>query len=204
MTATELLLAAYGMGLASDDELDRRWIALSHRLGPIAGTTHVIGIQRVGRLDMLLRVLEGERLQRMRLPTSSEPDFSVELQLSLSVSWLFGAYEIARAAKKPMQCHKDVLPRLIALEHRLALVRMPLAKGEIEGMNRKPYIHNPPMLARSGDETPYAYEDGSYIVPGGLCERTGSALWWPVDMSTNRTAEICRRDMSDQMLSLFE
>ena len=45
MAATELLLTAYGMGIAQDPELPKRWISISHKLGPVAGTIHTISLQ---------------------------------------------------------------------------------------------------------------------------------------------------------------
>ena len=205
MTATELLLAAYGIGMASDQELHKKWISVSHKLGPIAGTIHTISLQRAGRLDMMLRVLEGERLEIMKAEPSSEPEWSLDLQCSLSESWLFSVYEVARAAKKPFKASGEDPTRLLALEHRLALVRMPLAKGVIQGMDRKGRMDDPPMLVKAGDDTPELYQDdGSYMMPHGLCGETGAALWCPVDIAKGETVTICRRDLSDEMLALFD
>ena len=57
MNATDLLSTAYGIGMARDQELHKRWVSISHKLGPVAGTIHTISLQRIGRLDMLLRFL---------------------------------------------------------------------------------------------------------------------------------------------------
>ena len=65
----------------------------------------------------------------MKAEPSGEPEWSLDLQFALSENWLFSAYEVARAAKKPFQATGEDASRLLALEHRLALVRMPLAKG---------------------------------------------------------------------------
>lgn len=205
MTATELLLTAYGLGMARDPELHKRWISISHKLGPVAGTIHTVSLQRVGRLDMLLRVLEGERLQMLKAQPTGEPEWSLDLQSALSENWLFSAYEVARAAKKPFQASGEDASRLLALEHRLALVRMPLAKGVIQGMDRKPHMGNPPMLMKAGDGTPELYrDDGLYMMPHGLCRETGAALWCPIDITKGETVAICRRELSDEMLALFD
>lgn len=205
MTATELLLAAYGIGMARDPGLHKRWISISHKLGPFAGTIHAVSLQRAGRLDMLLRVLEVERLEMMKTEPSSGPGWSLDLQFALSENWLFSAYEVARAAKKPLQASGEDASRLLAFEHRLALVRMPLAKGVIQGMDRKPHRGRPPMLVKAGDDTPEHYQDdGSYMTPHALCEETGAALWLPVDIAKGQTVAICRRDLSDEMLALFD
>ena len=205
MKTTDLLLAAYGMAMANNQELHKKWISISFKLGPFAGTVHTISLQRIGRLDMMLRLLENERLEMMTVKPSNEPEWSLDLQFALSENWLLSAYEVARAAKKPLKASREDASRLLALEHRLALVRMPLAKGVIQGMNRKPHKDNPPLLLKAGDATPELYsDDGSYIMPYGLCGETGAALWFPVDIIKGETIAICRRDLSDEMLSLFD
>ncbi|MCH8685875.1 hypothetical protein [Pedomonas mirosovicensis] len=204
-TATELLLAAYGMAMASDEELHKKWISVSFALGARAGNVHIIAAQRIGRLDMLLRLLEGERLKRMEGGPPKEPDFSLDVQSALSESWLLSAYEVVRAAKEQLKRRGEERPNLLVLEHRLAIVRMPIAKGEIQGMNQKANRENPPMLVKAGDDTPEAYQDdGSYILPRGLCGEVGAVVWYPVDMMTRETIAICRRDLSDEMLALFD
>ena len=191
--------------MASDDELHKRWISVSFKLGAIAGAVHTLSVQRIGRLDMLLRLLEDERLERTKDDPANEPDWSLDLQFALSENWLLSAYEVARTAKEMLKRRSDKLPRLLTLENRLALVRMPIAKGEIQGMNQRTNRDNPPMLVRAGDNTPEPYQaDGSFIMPKSLCAETGSALWHPVDMTIVQTVAICRRDLSNELLGLFE
>lgn len=205
MTATELLLAAHGMAMASGEELNKKWISISFKLGSIAGNAHVIALQRNGRLDLMLRLLEAERLEQINDDPSKEPTWSLDLQCALSENWILSAYEVARAAKEPIRASGNDASRLFALEHRLALVRMPVAKGVIQGMNMRRHKDDPPMLVKAGDDTPRRYEDdGSYIAPCGLCAETGAVLWYPVDMAKRETVTICRRDLSDEMLALFD
>lgn len=191
--------------MASDQELHKRWISLSFRFGEIAGTVHIMSVQRVGRLDMLLRLLEDERLERMDGDPPKEPDLSLDLQMALSENWLLSAYEVVRAAKGQLKSRSEEMPKLLTLEKRLALVRMPIAKGEIQGIDQKTNKNNPPLLIKAGDDAPEPYQaDGSFIMPCGLCEQTGAALWYPVDMATRETLAICRRDLSDELLDLFD
>lgn len=205
MTATELLLTAHGMAMASGEELHKKWISVSFALGSVAGNAHLIALQRNGRLDLMLRLLETERLERMRYDPSKEPIWSLDLQVALSENWLLSAYEVARAAKAPFKASGNDASRLLALEHRLSLVRMPVAKGVIQGMDRKPHKNNPPLLMKIGDDTPELYQDdGSYMAPCGLCIETGAVLWYPVDMTKRETVAICRRDLSNEMLALFD
>jgi hypothetical protein len=205
MNATNLLLAAYGIAMAQHQELHNKWIAISTKLGSIAGTVHTISLQKIGRLDIMLRRIEDERLDMMRAEPSNEPEWSLDLQCALSENWLISAYEIARAAKKPFKASGKDASRLLQLEHRLAVVRMPIAKGVIQGMDRKAHKDSPPVLVKLGDDTPELYQDdGSYIMPQGLCSETGAVLWYPVDMTVRQTVAICRRDLSDEMLPLFD
>ncbi|MDO9604966.1 hypothetical protein [Hydrogenophaga sp.] len=205
MTATEFLLTAYGMALANDQPLHEKWIALSFALGAVAGDAHLVALQRNGRLDLMLRLLETERLERIKNDSAKEAMLSLDLQVALSENWLLSAYEVARAAKAPFKASGNDASRLLALEHRLALVRMPVAKGVIQGMDRKPYKNNPPLLMKVGDDMPKLYQDdGSYMAPCGLCVATGAVLWYPADITGHKTAPICRRELSDEMLALFD
>jgi len=205
MSATELISKAFSIGLHAHEEFHKKWISVSYELERVAGAIHAISLQRIGRLDMLLRVLEGERLEFIKAGLSSEPDLSLDLQIALSENWLFSAYEVSRAAKKPLQDSDEDPSKLLKLEHRLSLVRMPLAKGEIQGMNKRENRDNPPMLIKARDEQLECYQnDGSYIMPHGICGATGAALWRPIDITKHETITICRRDLSDEMLTLFD
>lgn len=205
MKATDLFLTGYGMAMASDQELHKKWISISFKLGPIAGMVHTINLQRIGRLDMMLRLLEADRLEMMKAEPSDEVDMSLDVQFAFSESWLLLAYEVARAAKEQLKRRGEEMAKLLELENRLALVRMPVAKGEIQGMHLKANKADPPMLVKAGDDTPEAYQDdGSYIMPRSLCGEAGAVVWYPVDMATRETVAICRRDLSDEVLALFD
>lgn len=205
MKATDLFLAGYRLAMASDQELHKKWISISFKLGSIAGTVHTINLQRIGRLDMMLRLFEKDRLEAMNRGATDEVDISLDVQFAFSESWLLFAYEVARSAKEQLKRRDEELPRLLTLEHRLAVVRMPVAKGQIQGMNLRANRDNPPLLTRAGDVEPEPYEpDGSYIMSYRLCEETGAVLWCPVDMTTRQNVAICRRDLSDEMLALFD
>lgn len=204
MSATDLLAMAYGMAMARDGKIHEKWVSTSIQFSSIAGTVHMITTQRIGRLDMLLRMLENERFERIKAGPTGDVDWSLDIQFALSENWLLSAYEVARAAKEQLKRRGREMPTLLALENRLALIRMPIAKGEIQGMNQKAYKDNPPMLVKLGDTTPEPYQaDGSFIMPHGLCEETGAVLWCPVDMKVGRTIAICRRELSNEMLALF-
>lgn len=205
MKATDLLSAAYSIAMANEQELYKKWISISFKLAEAAGSVHIIALQRIGRLDMMLRLLESERLESMKAELSNEPEWSLDLQFSLSENWLLSSYEVARAAKEQLKRRGDDMFRLEVLEHRLALVRMPVAKGEIQGMHLKANRENPLVLVKAGDVEGGPYQaDGSYMMPRGLCRETGAALWCPVDIALRQTVDICRRDLSDEILALFD
>ena len=205
MKATDLLSAAYGIAMASEQEIHEKWISISFKFAEAAGPVHSIALQRIGRLDMMLRLLESERLEVMKSEPCNEPEWTLDLQFSLSENWLLSSYEVARATKEQLKRRGDEMLKLAALEHRLALVRMPVAKGEIQGMHLKANRENPPVLVKAGNVDGEPYQaDGSYMMPRGLCGETGAALWCPVDIALRQTVGICRRDLSDEMLGLFD
>lgn len=205
MRATDHLSIAFGLAMNREEGRNEKWISISFKLAEVAGSVHTIALQRIGRLDLMLRLLERERLEAIKGPPSSQVDLSLDLQFSLSENWLLSVYEVARATKEQLKRKGDEMPKLSALEHRLALVRMPVAKAEIRGMHVKANRDNPPMLARIGDIEGEPYQaDGSYMIPRSLCQETGAALWYPVDIALKQAVAICRHDLSDEMLALFD
>lgn len=204
-SATYLLQSAYTLGITKQVQTHEKWIATSFKLASIAGNAHLAATQQVGRLDLLLRQVENEKLEKMRRGPLSEVDFTLELQFSLSTSWLLRTYEIARAGKEQLKRLGEANPKLIALERRLAIARMPIAKGQIQGMDIAANKQNPPILVRVGDAVSTPYQpDGSYIVPSSICSNTGAIVWYPVDMKSRKTIAICRRDVSDALLAIFD
>lgn len=205
MPASDLLENAFLLALANQPELHKKWVRLSHRVAGIAGVNHLSALQQNYRLDLLLRQLEGERLARMQAPPANEVEWTPEIQSSLSQAWVLRAYEVIRVTKDRLR--KDGRPneKVTALAHRLALVRMPIAKGEIAGMTKKANKENPPMLIRAGETEAFPYaDDGTYNMLSALCGHTGAALWGPVDVTAGATVAICRRDLSDEFLALFD
>ena len=206
MRVTDLISTAFRIATTSDSTRYSKWIDISHKLARDAGTTHIVMLQRVGSLDMLLRLLETERREMLKDQHQTQFDMSLDLQLAWSESWIFSAYEVLRSAKQRLiDKSASEASRLLTIEHRLALVRIPLAKGEIKDMDKKANKANPPMLQVENGDIPEPYKnDGSYILPRGICPSTGAVMWLPADMKTRKTVPICRRDLSDEILSLFD
>ncbi|HWV11766.1 MAG TPA: hypothetical protein VN110_00555, partial [Sphingobium sp.] len=152
-----------------------------------------------GRLDILLRQLEAEALHILALPPEKQPLLFIDQLSLLSEAWVIKTYELVRAACQQIRIRGEADEGLRRLKHSLGLVRMPMAKAEIQMAERA----KPPLMLALGDGSevkPYA-ADGSYIMPRMICSRTGSFLWIAVDVRTHRNVEISRRDLADQLLA---
>lgn len=203
MSVLKLLNAAQTIADQAHADLHKQWIGLSHKLAAITGVAHVVGVQRVGRLDLLLRAIEAEVLADIAKPTEEQDFFAADVLSAQSEIWVLRAYEIVRAADQQLEEKGQENASITALKHRLGLVRIPLAKGEIQGMTKKRVKNDPIILARAdgSDPKPYA-ADGSYLMPGHLCTATGSFSWAAVDRERQRNDLIRRRDLADEMLAL--
>lgn len=198
MRATDLVTAAYSICFESKPEIYKAWIAHSEKLGEIAGNGHITNAQENGRLDLLLRQMDEEAIT----PSAGEIDFSLNLRASLSDCWLLCAYEMVRSAAEQLKLRDELNERLSLLKHRLGLVRIPISKAQIQGKNSDTKAL---ILAHADGSNPRKYiNDGSYVAPRGVCSETGSAVWLPVDATSQKTAQIRRIDLSNELLQLFE
>ncbi len=207
MKAYELLQRVYMMGVNSYPDETSKWITVMHRLGSQAGVAHTISMSSISKLDIMLRQLESEHLQWLKAPQHDGFTMITDQIGILSDSWLLSAYEVVRAVRA--QGTTD--PRLIKLYEQLTLARIPVAKAEISGADRYRNKHKqlPDLMlypvGDGPDNSPKAYShDGSYIVPKGICGETGAMVWFPVDLASRQTVDICRRDLSDSFLKLFD
>ncbi|CAN7187895.1 hypothetical protein LJR098_000428 [Rhizobium sp. LjRoot98] len=204
MKATALLQAIYTMGLVNYPNEARKWVNVMNTLGVVAGRAHSLSVSEVSKLDLMLRQLEQEHLEEIIGP-EKQFSFATDLICTLSDSWLLASYEPIRAACEQTRTRKEPYERLDSFHRRLALVRIPIAKAEIKDAQRlKPTLMLYPI--GDGDDNSgklYAH-DGSYIVPKGVCAETGATVWYPIDLKTQKTVAICRRDLSDEFLGLFD
>jgi hypothetical protein len=199
MSTTKLVLAAQALGISNNYDLNSAWTKLSHSFASIAGPVHGIGFQANGRLDILLRQLEAEALEIFALPADKRPMLFID-QLSLfSEAWVIKTYEMVRAACQQLRRKGETDEALGTLKHRLGLVRMPMAKAEIQMADR---MKTPLMLGLGdGSETKPYIADGSYIMPRTICGQTGSFCWVAVDIPSQRNVAISRRDLADELLA---
>lgn len=212
MRTTKLLQAALGLSTRNHSAVHERWIAVTHKLGSQAGVAHLATLASNGRFDIILRQLEAEVLEDIRNPPTEEADFSFDFMLALSESWMLRSYEVIRSACEQAQSKETaILDRFKAVRDRFALVRIPVAKAEIGGADRYKRAHKKlpelELVAVGGgpDSRVKAYaHDGSYVVPRGICRETGAIVWYPIDLKTQTTVAVCRRDLSDEFLALFD
>jgi len=202
MSVTDLLNAAFSIGMAADEEVHKRWITVMHRLAGEGGLTLLGSLSSDSRLDLLLRVMEAEVLEKVQSGGSQEVDLSFDILFSLSECWVLRVYEGVRAAWERMGRPAEGHDKMRALYHRLGLARMPIAKGEIQQARK---AKEPIILAHMDGSNAAPYEaNGSYIVPRLICPEIGAAMWVVVDVTTSGAVTICRRDLSDEFLSLFD
>lgn len=198
MRVTDLVGSAYAWCLDEKRDLHQSWIAQSFKLAELAGAAHIASIQANNRLDLLIRQLEDEWQQ----PPEHIVDLSLDLRYSLSECWVLRAYEVVRATAEQLGNNGVGNERLAALKHRLGLIRMPIAKAEIQRAKKAP---EPIVLVyEDGTGAKKYVNDGTYVMPRQLCADTGSAMWCPVDIVTGKSLQIRRIDLSNELLSLFD
>ncbi|MCW4461348.1 hypothetical protein OK349_06485 [Sphingomonas sp. BT-65] len=198
MGITDLVATGYLMCLDSKKDLHSAWISQSFKLAAIAGEAHIASIQANNRLDLLLRALEEEWEQ----PPEAVIDYSLDLRYSLSECWVLRSYEVVRAAAQQLYQNGDANEKVAAIKHRLGLVRMPVAKAEIQQARK---VTDPIVLVHEDGSNPKEYaNDGSYVIPRQVCADTGSAMWCPVDVLTGESVQIRRIDLSSELLTLLD
>lgn len=200
MNVTNLLVTAFAAGMARDNDLHKKWVSVMHKLSADSGVAHLGAVASDSRLDMLLRVLESESLEQVKSGQPAEAIFSGDILVSLSECWVLRTYEVIRATWERQGRPKE--GKVYDLVYRLGLARMPIAKGEIQQSKK---AAEPIILAHldGTDPKPYA-DDGSYVVPRAICGATGAAMWIVVDTKSGKSVEVCRRDLSDEFLALFD
>ncbi|MGW9230600.1 hypothetical protein ACWGPT_06950 [Pseudorhizobium sp. NPDC055634] len=204
MRATEHLQIAFYKGMAEHPDLHRRWINLMHRVGSRWGVAHTLALASTSRIDLLLRLLEREQLEQIQSQAVSDADgMSGDILVAMAETWVLRCYEVIRASAQQSRARGETNLKLNALKHRFGLVRMAIAKAEIQAVRSGSPEIILDVVGGERDPRPYA-NDGSYIVPRGMCGATGAVVWWPVDVKRMETVEICRRDLSDEFLSLLD
>jgi hypothetical protein len=151
MVKVELLLgSAMNLALSRNFALHEAWVKVQHKFGGLAGVAHLPAFAWNSRLDILLRELEKERLERFGEPFQ-EVEFVDDFLTGLSESWVSRSYEMLRAAKQRCAARSEKFPEALNdVFGKFELVRMAIDKGEIAKANRR----NAPNIALE-------HEDGS-------------------------------------------
>jgi hypothetical protein len=204
MRARDHLDAVLAIAMQNEPEIHEKWIVVTHRLMAAYGAAN-FRMASDSRTDLLLRQLEKESLQSIG-QQEQDHSFATDFLLSLSALWVISSYEICRSCYQAARTKEIPAPKLKALREQLSLVRTPLVKYEIDKTNRKkPVLLLQPQYSEGADNSPRAYEtDGTYIMPMELCRTTGAVIWYPIDMKAKQSVPVCRRDLSDAFLALFD
>ena len=205
-TATQAMLQAYALASAQNEEILKRWIDISHRVGSRLHKSLLPNcFQDLGWLDILLRTFEYEFLLNWKCQNDINPVSGLPL-FQFSKVWMCDAYEIFRLLKERKLESGESFDSLC--DH-LRLVRIPLDKHEIAGMPKDElrFQAHPPKP----EDKPYVYlpkdPSRSHIMPVGHNRNHGSVAWHVTDVITDRENPssywIDRREISDRILSLW-
>lgn len=184
-------------------DLHERWIKAERGL-PDMPSSMLTAFSHMISFDLLLRQLERERR-----PTIGNRGVELmhvdQIFFAMSEAWMSQVYEIMRvAANRAKARGAGLTSGLEAVKHAVGLVRMGVAKGEVADMNskKKQAAIQIQLQNTDGEIVPDYTNDGSWIVPRGVCTASGSCMWWCIDVSTGapETVEVCRQEVSDLLI----
>ena len=181
-------------------ELAQRWIHAAVQLGaklPASGL--MMSIQREGSFDLVLRCMEDEH--------ATAPDFfAFRYQRMLSEYWISGLYDTLRLLRdrKLLKNETTHMPLFADVE----LVRMGVDKHEIakdrdletllQQLVRHPFPQIPPGGSVYDPKDPQRAQ-----TPPVTLWQNGSVAWRVFDVRSNANRWVNRRDVSEQVLSLW-
>lgn len=192
-----LLKAIYDISYYNHTDVDARWTDLAARVTAECGEDIGPALTRAHSIDIILRELETELLGIINSAGDETPALSVDILMALSDSWLLTSYEILRAMCQKTGDDKSGRAKFVDFHDRLELIRLPIAVGTIRGTDPgREEQHVYPL-----DEA--AVRDNS-IIHKEVCGETGAVIWFPIDRGARNTIPICRRDLSNEFLALYE
>jgi hypothetical protein len=155
-------------------------------------------------IDLLIRAMEDELAARLALEDDRHVHLEDTLQHLLTRYWIIGTHDALRiAARSPAgKAH----PKLPSLYERFRLVRVPLAKLKIAGDDA---LKDGGVLLRPAgedDAKPEMYRSRSNdeYHPPTLINEQGSVGWHLFEVKTMLPVTIYRRQLSDELLALFD
>ena len=199
-----LMKAIYDISYFNHSQTDARWTALSTRISQEFGGKYDAAVTRARSTDIILRQLERELLEIINDAGTETPALSVDMLMALSDSWLFTSYDVIRSIAPWANAGTNTCRNIIALHDRLDLIRLPIATAEVRSTNRAvEQIHTFPqdsgtMSASIDPDRP------STVIEKQVCAETGTIIWFPIDRTANKPLPICRLDLSNEFLSLFD
>nr|WP_315596073.1 hypothetical protein [uncultured Cupriavidus sp.] len=202
MRVSEIVAAAFALADERDRGLQRRWIDISFKIGPrVPGSLLTLSVQRVGRLDSLLRTMEAEFCGLKEI----DDDAASEERSLLSEAWVGSLYEIVRAMEE-----RKVHPageEFSQIHHDLRLIRIPIEKYQLaqDSKLRGP-IEFVREMPRPGD-VPHIYDrkdiNRAHIMPMQISSR-GAMAWLATDLKAAESRWIERQDLSDRFMNLWD
>ena len=115
-------MLTFAKAAGKNGDINDKWIRISHRLGAQVAVGAVQTIQWIGQLDVILRSLEEEFLQK-----DPDANLALTIQTYLSDAWVGSAYEIFRILKNRRPKDLDAKPIYDAL----LLLRVPLEENQL-------------------------------------------------------------------------
>lgn len=204
VSATSYLCASFAIATARQAEAHRRWIKASgHSSGSLLPL--IPAIQQLGKLDMLLRQVEDERFLGIE---DEEPFNAADIQAKFSNLWVLNAYEVFRVLVD--RRIGDKIDSRVRLRDDLSVVRVPLAKFEVErhikveGFGKKDRIPLHPKGALPDQEQWFDPQDPDrWAIAGFLISRRGSIAWEVFDRRNAGYTVFERRELADRALDLL-
>lgn len=220
ITVTDLIARSFHLARSKYLSENRAWIDLA---GALAGRSGILpllmGVQRVGELDLVMRAMEDEFLAR-----AAQDPFASNYQLVFAETWVVACYEALRAFKQRDEereklAKKDgIQPETDALSNtadfkvvfrQFELLRMPIAKYEVASERK---MDGRSILMRTVGEGPhreflYTRSDPArfHIMPT-VIGPNGRIGWYATDHlnKQQQTVWIERRVLSDKVLGLVQ
>ncbi|MDT2022372.1 hypothetical protein [Methylocella sp. CPCC 101449] len=192
-----LIMAAFNQSYHLHQDVLKAWIDISFSIGgTLPRSSLTMTIQRLGRLDTLIRAIEDERYED---PWMAEP------HTSLAEQWIGDAYAVTHTIKsKKLNLQPEGFSELA---HDLRILRVQLEKHEIAtGAATKQPIEL--EIIGSNEQEIYDASDPdrkhAIITAHGLTKRH-SICWLVIDAaSTESSRWIERRELSERFLRLWK
>lgn len=196
-----LIATAFHHSRIRQTEINKAWIAISHRIGSSLPASLLLGaIQKAGELDLLLRCIEDDYHQN-----SNDELFQAHYQIMISELWIGSVYEIFRLLdeRKLAPTNEDFQ----AIAHDLRLIRITLEKHEIAADRKlkEPLVmKQQPSKEDETDKYVYKKDDPlrAHLMPVGFSNR-GSTMWQAIDIQQDSERWIERRKLSERIIALW-